>query len=98
MNERFFSVANFWEMAIKISLGKLKLRLSFTELYETHIIGNAITILEMLPEHLDILKTLPFHHKDPFDRLIITQSIAEALSILSHDKLFDYYEDVKRFC
>jgi PIN domain nuclease of toxin-antitoxin system len=37
--------------------------------------GNAITMLEMTPKHLDILKSLPFHHKDPFDRLIISQSI-----------------------
>jgi PIN domain nuclease of toxin-antitoxin system len=54
-------------------------------------------VLEMTHEHLDILKTLPFHHKDPFDRLIIAQSIAENIPILSRDELFDDYENVQRF-
>ncbi|MGD9732823.1 MAG: type II toxin-antitoxin system VapC family toxin [Desulfamplus sp.] len=96
-NKRLISTASLWEMAIKISTGKLKLRLSFRELYTVHIRGNAIDVLEMTAEHLDILKTLPFHHKDPFDRLIIAQSIAESIPILSRDELFDEYENVQRF-
>jgi len=95
-NTRLLSTASLWEMAIKVSTGKLKLGMSFTELYTIHIQGNAIEILEMTPEHPDIMKALPFHHKDPFDRMIISQGIAENIPILSHDELFDNYENVKR--
>jgi len=95
-NTRLLSTASLWEMAIKVSTGKLKLGMSFTELYTIHIQGNAIEILEMTPEHLDIMKALPFHHKDPFDRMIISQVIAENIPILNHDELFDNYENVKR--
>jgi PIN domain nuclease of toxin-antitoxin system len=95
-NTRLLSTASLWEMAIKVSTGKLKLGMSFTELYTIHIQGNAIEILEMTSEHLDILKTLPFHHKDPFDRMIISQGIAENIPILSHDELFDNYENAER--
>ena len=72
------------------------MNLSFTELYIAHIQGNAIELLEIAPKHLDILKLLPFHHKDPFDRLIISQSIAENIPVLSQDAMFDYYETVQR--
>jgi PIN domain nuclease of toxin-antitoxin system len=95
-NTRLLSTASLWEMAIKVSTGKLKLGMSFTELYTTHIQDNAIEILEMTSEHPDILKTLPFHHKDPFDRMIISQGIAENIPILSHDELFENYENAER--
>ncbi|MBF0572187.1 MAG: type II toxin-antitoxin system VapC family toxin [Desulfamplus sp.] len=96
-NIRLLSIASLWEMAIKVSIGKLKIGLTFKELYKLHVKGNAVEILEIAPEHLDILKTLPFHHKDPFDRLIISQSIAENIPVLSCDELFDYYKNIKRF-
>jgi len=96
-NRRLLSTASLWEMAIKVSIGKLRIGLPFRELYTVHISGNAVDVLEMTPEHLDILKTLPFHHKDPFDRLIIAQSIAENIPILSRDELFDDYENVQHF-
>lgn len=96
-NRRLLSTASLWEMAIKVSIGKLKLGLPFRELYTVHIKDNAVDVLEMTHEHLDILKTPPFHHKDPFDRLIIAQSIAENIPILSRDELFDDYENVQRF-
>ena len=95
-NKRLLSTASLWEMAIKVSTGKLKLGLSFAELHTTHIQGNAIEILEMTPEHLDIMKALPFHHKDPFDRMIISQSIAENIPVLSQDEWFDNYKNLKR--
>lgn len=95
-NKRLISTASIWEMAIKVSIGKLKIGLPFTELYTAHIQGNAIELLEINPKHLDILKSLPFHHKDPFDRLIISQSISENIPVLSQDVLFDKYETVQR--
>lgn len=95
-NKRLISTASIWEMAIKVSIGKLKLGLPFTEIYNEHIRGNAIELLEIAPDHLDILKSLFFHHKDPFDRLIISQSIAENIPVLSQDAVFDEYKAVRR--
>jgi PIN domain nuclease of toxin-antitoxin system len=90
-NERLLSIASLWEMAIKASLGRLTLTLSFTGLVAEHVHGNAIELFEILPRHLDVLTTLPFHHKDPFDRMIIAQSQAENIPILSRDSAFDDY-------
>jgi PIN domain nuclease of toxin-antitoxin system len=90
-NERLLSIASLWEMAIKASLGRLTLTLSFTDLVAKHVYGNAIELFEILPRHLDVLTTLPFYHKDPFDRMIIAQSQAENIPILSHDSAFDDY-------
>ena len=90
-SERLLSIASLWEMAIKASLGRLTLTLSFTDLVAEHVHGNAIELFEILPRHLDVLTTLPFHHKDPFDRMIIAQSQAENIPILSRDSAFDDY-------
>ena len=90
-NERLLSIASLWEMAIKASLGRLTLTLPFTDLVAEHVHGNAIELFEILPRHLDVLTTLPFHHKDPFDRMIIAQSQAENMPILSRDSAFDDY-------
>jgi PIN domain nuclease of toxin-antitoxin system len=90
-NERLLSTASLWEMAIKASLGRLTLALPFTDLVAEHVHGNAIELFEILPRHLDVLTTLPFHHKDLFDRMIIAQSQAENIPILSRDSAFDDY-------
>jgi PIN domain nuclease of toxin-antitoxin system len=90
-NERLISIASLWEIAIKASLGRLTLTLSFTDLVAKHVHGNAIELFEILPHHLDVLTTLPFYHKDPFDRMIIAQSQAENIPILSRDSVFDDY-------
>jgi len=91
-NERLLSIASLWEMSIKNSLGKLKLPLPFTKLVAEQVYGNAIKLLHITPEHLDALRTLPYYHKDPFDRLVIAQCMAEDIKILSRDKAFDDYE------
>ena len=88
-SDRNLSIASLWEIAIKISINRLKLELSFTELVNEHILQNAINLLPVLPEHLEALLQLPFHHKDPFDRLIISQGKTETMTILSKDELFD---------
>ncbi|CAN5515280.1 MAG: type II toxin-antitoxin system VapC family toxin [Rubrobacteraceae bacterium] len=90
-NERLLSVASLWEMAIKKSLGKLKLDLPFPEMVEREIRGNAIEVLDMLPKHLDEMVKLPFHHRDPFDRLIIAQSLSESAPVIGRDEAFDEY-------
>ena len=70
-NERLLSIANLWEMSIKAGIGKLRLNCTFPELFSEHIEGNAMKLLHIDPNHLEIVKLSPFHHKDPFDRLII---------------------------
>lgn len=90
-NQRFLSTASLWEMAIKVSMSKLDLGMTFTELVEREVVGNAIELLERQPEHLDALAKLPFHHKDPFDRLIIAQSLADDLAVVTRDGAFGNY-------
>ena len=90
-NERLLSIASLWEMAIKVSLSRLTVPLPFTNLVPEHVYGNAIEIFGIVPHHLDVLTTLPFYHKDPFDRLIIAQGQAEDIPILSRDPAFDDY-------
>lgn len=90
-NRRLLSVASLWEMAIKISIGKLKIGMPFPTLVQQHVLGNAIEMLPVRAEHLDRLVVLPFYHRDPFDRLIIAQSEQEGASVISQDEAFDAY-------
>jgi len=85
------SVASLWERAIKISIGRLKLEISFPELVEHQVKGNAIELLPIRPAHLDTLATLPFHHRDPFDRLIVAQSLTEGIPVVSRDEALTSY-------
>ena len=91
-NKRLLSIASIWEITIKASQGKLKLAMPFSDLVTTQIQDNAISLLPITPEHLSALFTLPFHHKDPFDRLLIVQSMTEAVPIISKDAMFQKYE------
>ena len=95
-NEKMVSIASLWEMAIKAGIGRLKLDLSFPEIVRDHISGNAMKVLHITPDHLEIVRTLPFHHKDPFDRLIIAQSYSETIPVLSRDSMFDRYIELQR--
>jgi hypothetical protein len=75
-----------------IIVAGLTVPLPFTDLVAEHVYGNAIELFGIVPRHLDVLTTLPFYHKDPFDRLIIAQGKAEDIPILSRDPAFDDYE------
>jgi len=90
-NQRLLSIASLWEMAIKVSIGKLELKMTLTELVKREVYGNALELLEIQPGHLDELAKLPFHHKDPFDRLILAQSLAESIPIVTKDDVFKNY-------
>lgn len=85
------SAACLWEIAIKFSTGKLSLPDSFGNFIPAQIYQNDIKILPLTLQHLEKVSKLPFHHKDPFDRLIIAQSIIEDLPIISSDAAFDSY-------
>ncbi len=95
INEIYVSQASLWEMTIKISIGKLSLSISLSEL-ERFIIGCQFHILETTFRDYEFLQHLPFHHQDPFDRLIIAQARAEDYTIITHDDRFKLY-DVKLF-
>jgi PIN domain nuclease of toxin-antitoxin system len=85
------SPATYWEVAIKISIGKYVLPEPFQEFMEREIMVNRFNILHIQPHHLVPLITLPFHHRDPFDRLLIAQAISEQIPLVSSDKMFDAY-------
>jgi PIN domain nuclease of toxin-antitoxin system len=92
----FLSIATLWEMAIKVSLGKLKVPMPFAAFMDTQLRDNDMKVLSISIEQLDLVASLPFHHRDPFDRLIIEQSLNERLPIIGRDTLFDAY-GVKRY-
>jgi PIN domain nuclease of toxin-antitoxin system len=95
-NELLLSAASIWEIAIKVSLGKLRLLEPFDAYMHRVIHNNGLVILPISLDHAQTLITLPFHHRDPFDRLLIAQAIVEKLPILSADTLFDKYS-ITRF-
>lgn len=87
----YVSIASIWELAIKISVGKFALRVPLSTFVTQQIEANAITILTLQIGHLERVATLPLHHKDPFDRLIVAQALAEKLPLVSADAIFDVY-------
>jgi PIN domain nuclease of toxin-antitoxin system len=87
----FLSVASFWEITIKKQLGKLTLGIPLGELFE-YADRNQIEIVQITYEHLLALSKLPNHHGDPFDRLIISQAIAEKFVLITRDKELKKYK------
>jgi PIN domain nuclease of toxin-antitoxin system len=90
-NERLVSIASVWEMAIKTSMGRLQLAQPFGQFISQQLEENDIGLLGVTFEHTARIADLPFHHKDPFDRLIIAQGLVEMLPIISVDQQFDAY-------
>ena len=95
--ELLLSVASLWEIAIKVGTGKMTLPKPFEIFIPEQIQQNEVAILPIAIEHLTYITTLPFHHRDPFDRLLIAQSIVEGIPIVSVDVAFNSYE-VDRYC
>jgi PIN domain nuclease of toxin-antitoxin system len=85
------SVASLWEISIKVGIGKLDLPKLFDVFIPEQLEHNEIELLQIELKHLTPLTSLPLHHRDPFDRLLISQSLVEELTILSADKIFDRY-------
>lgn len=90
-NEKLISPASYWEIAIKISLNKYTLSHPFEEFMQQGIAGNGFIILPVEPKHTATLTTLPHHHRDPFDRLIIVQAMVEQIPVISGDAAFAAY-------
>ena len=89
--ELLLSTVSLWEIAIKISIGKLTLAQPYNVLIPEQLALNSIKELPISLAHLDVVSALPFAHRDPFDRLIIAQAITESLPIVSADSAFDFY-------
>ncbi len=87
-NIKFISIASFWEIVIKASLGKLQLHKPLEVLYSL----KGYQHLNISFFHFEKLMNLEFHHKDPFDRLIISQALAEKTQVVSSDEIFDKYK------
>ena len=90
-NNKLVSIASIWEMAIKQSNGDLNLSLPLHEYIAQKLSLEDFNLLNINLDHLSEIVTMPFHHKDPFDRLLIAQAIREGIPILSKDSKFDAY-------
>jgi PIN domain nuclease of toxin-antitoxin system len=95
--ELLISAASLWEIAIKASLGKLTLAQPYDTFIPQQLEQNMIEILPIELAHLAIVSALPFYHRDPFDRLLIAQAMAERLPLVSADAAFDAYAVERRW-
>lgn len=90
-NQLILSVASAWEMQIKMQLGKLKLETALQDLIKSQQITNELKILVVNLKHVLELDKLPYHHKDPLDRILIAQANIEDFTIASKDDIFSKY-------
>lgn len=89
-NVVLISIASLWEISIKTSIGKLQISGEYESIID-EITKNDIEILPINFAHTVVQNKLPFHHRDPFDRIIIAQGIVENISLISKDEIFDLY-------
>ncbi len=85
--ENYISIVSLWEIAIKISIGKLEIKIPFEKL-EDYILANNFQILSISFYDLIKLSDLLFHHREPFDRLLIAQSLSNKMNLISKDSIF----------
>ncbi|TSA59815.1 MAG: type II toxin-antitoxin system VapC family toxin [Sediminibacterium sp.] len=91
-NQLYLSMASIWEMQIKVQLGKLNLNVPLAEMVMVQKQENDLNIIGIELEHIYQLQKLPFFHNDPFDRIIMAQSIIEEMPIVSVDENFKKYD------
>lgn len=89
--ENWLSLASVWELAIKISIGKLSLGQPLPDYLTSQMEQNGILLLPITLPHVLRVLTLPLHHRDPFDRLIAAQSLTDGMLLISADGIFDAY-------
>jgi len=90
-NIRMLSIASLWELAIKVSQDRMTFNLPFSRWVVEGLTRTEIALLGISVQHLNAVSTLPFHHRDPFDRMLIAQSVVEGIPIVSADEAFDAY-------
>ena len=94
-NECFLSLASCWELAIKASIGKIRLTKPVERFIPEELSANDFQLLSIDFRHIAKVETLPFHHRDPFDRLLVAQGLTEKMTIISADSTLSDY-GVKR--
>jgi PIN domain nuclease of toxin-antitoxin system len=90
-NELVVSAGTIWELSIKVGLGKLSLSLPFRTWIEKALVDLGLVVSPITLEVAERQMALPFHHRDPFDRLLVAQCLLEAIPIVSADSVFDRY-------
>lgn len=90
-NRKLVSIASCWEIAIKVSLGKLDLGESCGTFLPREFAANHFVLLPITLDHVGRVEQLPFHHRDPFDRLLVAQCLGDNLSMVSADTSLDAY-------
>ena len=94
-NDLLLSAATVWELAIKIGLVKLKLSLPYRQWMDRAIADLGLAVLPVTVEYAERQSALPTHHKDPFDRLIISQALVDGVTVVGADPIFDHYGIVR---
>jgi PIN domain nuclease of toxin-antitoxin system len=90
-NVKLISPASYWEIAIKVSIGKYALAEPYEDLIQHSIFDNGFDILPIEPRHTAALTGMAYLHRDPFDGLLIAQAVVEGMPIDSADVIFDQY-------
>lgn len=92
-----YSPASLWEIAIKLSIGRYDFRLSpdWSQVIPKALEANACRMLAISADHCERVGQLAWHHRDPFDRMLIAQAQCEDLTLLSCDQLIPQYQDLK---
>jgi PIN domain nuclease of toxin-antitoxin system len=90
-NERWLSPISLLEIAIKVRIGKLSLPAAFAVMFPADPVTSDIHLVPLEVDHIELLTSLPLHHKDPFDRLIASTSLVESFTLVSADSAFDAY-------
>ena len=91
-NQLHFSIVSYWEICIKHALGKLLLAANWQRVFDNEMAANGIHWLALEKEHCAGIIDLPLHHRDPFDRLLVSQAMQEDLTLVSRDANFAKYE------
>lgn len=89
-NRCWVSIASLWEIGIKHSLGKLNIEIGLNELFKI-IEQSGFEILTINPQHTLVVASLSFHHRDPFDRMLVSQAISDKLTIVTKDSILKQY-------
>jgi PIN domain nuclease of toxin-antitoxin system len=90
-NDLWLSVASVWEILIKVNAGKLLFPKPASPYLLKKLVENRIEVLSISLDHVLRIETMPVHHRDPFDRILIAQSLEEKLPIVTSDPLFAHY-------
>jgi PIN domain nuclease of toxin-antitoxin system len=90
-NQIYFSLVSLWEIGIKTSLGKLAFPHQITQYHSMLVNKLGLYELSISPEHIEKSVSLPFHHRDPFDRLIVGQTLVEDFTLMGSDQVFKTY-------